>query len=357
MNTATAYAAPDGAALARLDGSDLYAAPGGPALMRDIAIAAAVGLSRPRDVRRVFARLIDSGAVAVADGADMRAQSGDPRPLVVRTVEHVQCGRGRMQASTAYYADERAAAFVVLKMRVAGAADVQRKIADTFVRVRGAGAAPAALHQAAPEHAPTATALTLPSAGDDRLPDLPEVERRSVLLCRAAEHPACPPEARAHALAAVVALLAGSLPALPAPAAPSTTVTPAAPAPHVDEPAVGPGPMVAPAQDAIPSTWISASTMAARASAALGRRVSANGCGRALALLGFHADDAAHLRRGVVVQRPHGDGECNVWRYAPQVYPEVLAYLRDLPRTTAAGARGVVDAIDGATATAKKRAA
>lgn len=327
----TASSAP----LARIEGASLYTAPaGGPPLMRDVEIATAVGLSRPRDVRRVFARLIDSGAVAVVDGARIDAQSADSRPLVVRAEEHVQCGRGRMQPSTVYYADERAAGYVLLKMRTTGAADVQRRIADVFHAVRREVPQAPALPPA-----PPALAEQLPA--EENLATLPADVARASLLVRIGESSSAPEAARARAMEAALQLLVGTLPALPASApvevqpAPFTSpaqATAAPPAPPV-EAAAEQRPLEEPAPEedgtVIPASWVSATTLAARASARLQKHVTPNAIGRAVSALKIRERGIA-VARCETIQKQVRDYSIDVaaWRYEPGVLSEIVDFLR-----------------------------
>lgn len=312
-------------ALARVDvdgGHALYTTADGQLLTRDTDLSRWAGLAQARDLRRTIRAALRDGAIR-SGGATLATGAGD---LAVYEVEELapRGDRGATQASLAYYLTEGAAILIATRLRTARAVALTQDIVRTYCSAR----------TAAPVHP-----SPQPAAPPDRLDRLCGVVELLVgavgqLLARDASRDALPP---APAAAAAPAGLPGQAPGTPAAAA-------SAPVETVTTPVE------------LPTTWISPSTMAARASAAMGQRVSANSVGRALAVLGYHDDGASHLRSGRVVQRPHGDGECTIWRYAPPVYADVLAYLRTARAPsppsladTARAAREAGDAIVSAT--------
>lgn len=310
-------------ALARLDNSDLYVATDGSILdtgeryVRDTCLADYCALHAPRNIRRTVARLVTDGVLVVDDGGRERPAS-DARPTVVRTVEHVTCGRGRTIPATVYYLDERAAGYVLARLRTAAAVDAQRRLADAFLAVR---------RGAAPSPSPVLSAPTAPAP--------PSNDARLDRLCGVVE--------------SLVGALSQLLPRLVPPAAlPAAQVA----APPVVEQVEAAPPSRPTRQDppaAIPADWESPTQIAARASVALGVRVSGQRVGHVLRDLGYHGVGTRHLRRGDLVPRAHGaPGNCVRWVYSPIVVARVVEHMRDEDRqreATRAGAAATLAAI------------
>ena len=280
-------------ALARVTvdaGHDLYTAPDGAHLARDLDLANWAGLIKPHTIRSTIEKAVSDGALIISHGV-----GNDAGPAAREVTETVTIGKGAQREVKTWYLNESGALLVATRLRTARAVAMTREVLTTFTAMKRGTLA---------HVAPTAP------ANDTNIAALIGAVTATCDVLRAQN----------STIAALLGALVSAAPK-PPPAAPAAPAALPAPAPAPKPAPAAPATQTAVATDT--GRWLRASTIAARAQAELGREVTAYGVGLAMSTLGMRAD-TNHCRTKLIDVRGDVRESCE---WSPTAQRAAIRYL------------------------------